>query len=39
VDAAAGFAEWCGTDSDGIFAWVRFFDGACDDDPDSDSNP
>ena len=37
--AATGFAEWRGPDSGRIFARVQFFDGACDNDPDSDSNP
>jgi hypothetical protein len=31
VDAAAGFAEWCGSDSGGIFAWVQFLDNSGDD--------
>jgi hypothetical protein len=39
VVAATGFAEWRGPDSGRIFARVQFFDGACDNDPDSDSNP
>ena len=39
VDAAAGFAEWCGVGGVGTFAWVQFFDDCtCSDNFSSDSS-